>query len=189
MSIAVPNENTFLASLRSGINLFAGAGFSVLASDRNGRTLPIGTSLKEELADFFDQTQLNAIELPQAYAVLNSKFSNELRRFLNERFVLNEKERQPHKVRVKDTIDLLLIKNSAMNLEGLIKALEKESIQTVLRQNNQIKSKKNENQIINVYSFQLKSFTFYCLHKHWLFEPLSMQGTIICYRQMEGGIG
>ena len=110
-------------------------------------------------------------------------------RFLNERFVLNEKERQPHKVRVKDTIDLLLIKNSAMNLEGLIKALEKESIQTVLRQNNQIKSKKNENQIINVYSFQLKSFTFYCLHKHWLFEPLSMQGTIICYRQMEGGIG
>lgn len=58
-------------------------------------------------------------------------------KFLNERFLLNEKERQPHKVRVKNTIDLLLIKNSTMNLEGLIKALEKESIQTVLRQNNE----------------------------------------------------
>lgn len=58
-------------------------------------------------------------------------------KFLNERFLLNEKERQLHKVRVKNTIDLLLIKNSTMNLEGLIKALEKESIQTVLRQNNE----------------------------------------------------
>ena len=58
-------------------------------------------------------------------------------KFLDERFLLNEKERQPHKVRVKNTIDLLLIKNSTMNLEGLIKALEKESIHTVLRQNNE----------------------------------------------------
>lgn len=58
-------------------------------------------------------------------------------KFLDERFVLNEKERQPHKVRVKNTIDLLLIKNSNMNIVGLIKALEKESIQTVLRQNNE----------------------------------------------------
>lgn len=58
-------------------------------------------------------------------------------KLLNERFVLNEKERQPHKVRVKNTIDLLLIKNSNMNVEGLIKVLEKESIQTILRQNNE----------------------------------------------------
>jgi len=58
-------------------------------------------------------------------------------KFLNERFLLNEKERQPHKIRVKNTIYLLLIKNSTMNLEGLIKALEKESIQTALRQNNE----------------------------------------------------
>jgi Relaxase/Mobilisation nuclease domain len=56
-------------------------------------------------------------------------------KFLNERFVVNEKERQPHKVRVKNTIDLLLLKQSGIGLDGLIKALEKESIQTVLRQN------------------------------------------------------
>jgi hypothetical protein len=58
-------------------------------------------------------------------------------KFLNERFVLNEKQRQPHKLRVKNTIDLLLIRNSNMDLVSLIKALEKESIQTVLRQNNE----------------------------------------------------
>jgi hypothetical protein len=55
-------------------------------------------------------------------------------KFLNERFVVKEKERQPHKARVKNTIDLLLIKQPGIGLNGLIKSLEKESIQTVLRQ-------------------------------------------------------
>jgi len=56
-------------------------------------------------------------------------------KFLEERFVVNEKERKPHKARVKNTIDLLLMKQSRIGLDGLIKGLEKESIQTVLRQN------------------------------------------------------
>jgi Relaxase/Mobilisation nuclease domain len=56
-------------------------------------------------------------------------------KFLETRFELNEKERQPHKARLKNTIDLLFLKNANMNLEDLVKALEKESIQTVLRQN------------------------------------------------------
>jgi Relaxase/Mobilisation nuclease domain len=56
-------------------------------------------------------------------------------KFLNERFLLNEKERQPHKARVKNAIDLLLMKQSNIGLDGLIQSLEKESIQIVLRQN------------------------------------------------------
>ncbi len=56
-------------------------------------------------------------------------------KFLEERFVVSEKERQPHKVRVKNAIDLLLIKQPGIGLDGLIKDLEKESIQIVLRQN------------------------------------------------------
>ena len=56
-------------------------------------------------------------------------------KFLNERFVVNEKERLPHKARVKNAIDLLLIKQPGIGLDGLTKGLEKESIQTVLRQN------------------------------------------------------
>lgn len=56
-------------------------------------------------------------------------------KFLEERFVLNEKERQSHKARVKNAIDILLIKNPGLGLDTLIRALEKESIQTVLRQN------------------------------------------------------
>lgn len=58
-------------------------------------------------------------------------------KFLEKKFVVNEKERQPNKARVKNTIDLLLMKQPATDLQGLVKALEKESIQTVLRQNQQ----------------------------------------------------
>jgi Relaxase/Mobilisation nuclease domain len=58
-------------------------------------------------------------------------------KFLNERFVINEKERQPHKARIKNTIDLLLMKQPGIGLDGLIRGLEKESIQTILRQNQQ----------------------------------------------------
>jgi hypothetical protein len=56
-------------------------------------------------------------------------------KFLEKRFVLNEKERQPYKARVKNAIDLVLLKNPGLGLDALIRALEKESIQTVLRQN------------------------------------------------------
>lgn len=56
-------------------------------------------------------------------------------KFLEERFVLNEKERQPHKARVKNAIDLLLMRQPDIGIQGLVKALEKEGIQTILRQN------------------------------------------------------
>ena len=58
-------------------------------------------------------------------------------KMLEERFVLNEKERLPHKVRVKNAIDLLLMKQPGIDLTRFIKELEKESIQTILRKNQQ----------------------------------------------------
>ncbi|MFW2475374.1 MAG: relaxase/mobilization nuclease domain-containing protein [Sediminibacterium sp.] len=58
-------------------------------------------------------------------------------KFLEERFVLNEKERQPLKARVKNAIDLLVMKNQGLGVEALIKGIEKEGIQTILRQNKQ----------------------------------------------------
>ena len=62
-------------------------------------------------------------------------YNNPTLKFLEERFVLNEMERQPHKARVKNAVDILLIKNPGLGLDTLIRALEKESIQAVLRQN------------------------------------------------------
>lgn len=62
-------------------------------------------------------------------------YNNPTMKFLEERFPVNEKERLPHKARVKNAIDLLLLKDPKTDFERLIKTLEKESIQTVLRQN------------------------------------------------------
>jgi hypothetical protein len=58
-------------------------------------------------------------------------------KFLQERFLLNEKERQPHKARVKHKIDEILQKGISNGITGLMKALEKENIQIVLRQNSE----------------------------------------------------
>ncbi len=56
-------------------------------------------------------------------------------KYLEERFHLNEVARQPHKARVKNAIDLALLKQPNQSLQALIKFLEKEGINALLRQN------------------------------------------------------
>lgn len=54
---------------------------------------------------------------------------------IEAKFERNEAERQRHKQRVINAIDLLLLKRSNQSLPELMKALQKENIQVVLRQN------------------------------------------------------
>ncbi|MCF0049275.1 relaxase/mobilization nuclease domain-containing protein [Dyadobacter sp. LJ53] len=61
--------------------------------------------------------------------------NNPTLKYLQQRFEINETARQPHKARVKNAIDFVLLKRSENSLPGLIQALEKEGIKTVLRQN------------------------------------------------------
>ncbi len=56
-------------------------------------------------------------------------------KYLEERFSTNDAARQSHKSRVKNAIDLYLIKQPKESLQNLINALTKEGINTVLRQN------------------------------------------------------
>lgn len=56
-------------------------------------------------------------------------------RVLEERFTLNELSRKPNKARVKNTIDLALLKEKGLPIQALVNALEKKGINTVLRQN------------------------------------------------------
>jgi hypothetical protein len=62
-------------------------------------------------------------------------YNNPTQKYLQQRYEINETSRQPHKARVKNAIDFALLKPSENSLPGLIQALEKESIKTVLRQN------------------------------------------------------
>lgn len=55
--------------------------------------------------------------------------------YLEGKFAPNESARQSYKARIKNTIDVTFLKRPGIQLQDLIKTLDKEGIQTVLRQN------------------------------------------------------
>jgi len=62
-------------------------------------------------------------------------YNNPGLKFLGEKFAQNELLKQPHKLRVKNAVDLTFLKYKGQSLDEMIKALQKEKIQVVLRQN------------------------------------------------------
>ena len=49
------SKSLFLKALRDGINLFCGAGFSVLAKDKTNKDIPLGNTMLDELKKMFLQ--------------------------------------------------------------------------------------------------------------------------------------
>lgn len=82
----IENEHTFLQSLRDGINLFFGSGFSILAKDSRNRYLPTGKQLAAELMQQFDLAELDSLDLPQIVTVIEAERREELYTYLTERF-------------------------------------------------------------------------------------------------------
>ena len=84
----VDNEALFKHHLSTGMNLFAGAGFSVGAKgllDGVEVDLPIGEGLKEELEQHFKR-KTGTLSLAQLCQVLSATKREELRAFLRSRF-------------------------------------------------------------------------------------------------------
>lgn len=84
----VDNEAIFRHHLSTGINLFAGAGFSVEAEGLlNGKPvwLPVGNGLKDELENYFQRKPGN-LSLAQLCQILSATKRDELREFLRSRF-------------------------------------------------------------------------------------------------------
>ena len=84
----IENENTFLAAINSGFNFFVGSGFSTLAADKQGRPLPIGSQLCNELIDIFGVP--DGLNLAQIATILNSSHKAEFQSYLKERFTVGE---------------------------------------------------------------------------------------------------
>ncbi|MCU1302938.1 MAG: hypothetical protein JWQ87_3222 [Candidatus Sulfotelmatobacter sp.] len=83
----IQNELTLRAAIAGpGINLFAGAGFSVLANDKHGRSLPVGNTLKDELLAFFRMVDAKRLDLAQVCAMLEATQADAFRSFLKARF-------------------------------------------------------------------------------------------------------
>ena len=53
MPLDIELEHSLAHALTTGLNLFLGAGFSVLAQNFDGKTLPIGADLHTELISHF----------------------------------------------------------------------------------------------------------------------------------------
>jgi hypothetical protein len=84
--LLVQNELTLRAGISQGINLFAGAGFSILAKDQHGQNLPVGTSLRDELMQHFKMGSANRLDLSQVCAILEATQLDGFQSYLKERF-------------------------------------------------------------------------------------------------------
>lgn len=96
-------EEMFKQSLKNGIMLFCGAGFSVEASDKKGCKLPVGAGLLEELREHFDSVK-SYTDLPRACTKLERTEKEEFYSFLEERFevdTFNPLYNELLKVRIK----------------------------------------------------------------------------------------
>lgn len=90
MNLQIEEKNTFDNVLKTGISLFLGAGFSVLAEDKQGHNLPCGNGLLEELKEKFPQ--ISAFnDLSKVSTVLEKSMEKEkFKEYLTNRFIVNE---------------------------------------------------------------------------------------------------
>jgi hypothetical protein len=80
-------KDTLINSLKNGVSLFLGAGFSILAKDKENRTLPLGAQLRDELATNFNLP--NSLELSQLATIIESTNKKGLTQYLKKRFDVN----------------------------------------------------------------------------------------------------
>src|SRR5579872_3480509 len=104
MAIEIDREATLKTAFGQGINLFLGAGFSVLAESSVGGRLPLGEELKLEMCSHFSREDLSALSLSRLYDVLSRQIPSEVNTFLKARFTVskfNELYNSIQKINVK----------------------------------------------------------------------------------------
>lgn len=85
----IENEDTFKLHLRSGINLFLGAGFSVEAKgiyEDRPKAMPVGDALRKEILKTFGRDENSKILLPQLCQIISKTQKTALNEFLRKRF-------------------------------------------------------------------------------------------------------
>lgn len=90
MSIYIEEKNTFDKVLKTGLSLFLGAGFSVLAKDKQKRNLPCGNDLLEEIKEQFPRViafnDLSKVSTVLEKSIEKGNFKN----YLTNRFIVEE---------------------------------------------------------------------------------------------------
>ncbi len=84
----IENNASFEVALRNGIHLMLGSGFSVLARDGDGRSLPVGTALANELRGEFGIDADARLNLAQIYTILSARDREAADAYLHRRFTV-----------------------------------------------------------------------------------------------------
>ena len=116
----IENENTFRTALNDSLNLFVGSGFSTLAKDSEGRSLPIGSELCDELTENFNLRE--GLNLMQVSTILKSSRRDEFQSYLKRRFTVSKfdpKYRAIEKIKVRSIF--------TTNIDNLIHEIYKNS--------------------------------------------------------------
>lgn len=85
----IKNKNSLIHAMKTGINVFVGAGFSLYAYDKKKQELPSGNGLADELKSMFN---VKASSLSMISTILQRKAKTEFKAFLTERFSVDSYE-------------------------------------------------------------------------------------------------
>ena len=85
--IPIDNRNIFFEKLKTGINLFTGAGFSVLESPMN-ESLPLVKDLAIDICKQFDLNASYATDLEKVSSVLKRNCRKEFQEYLRSKYTV-----------------------------------------------------------------------------------------------------
>ena len=88
MKVKIDKRNMFLDSLRKGINLFTGAGFSKLPAP-DGKKLPDAKDLCDEICKKFNISPLYKEDLEKISSVLKRNCNSQFQEYLRAKFTVN----------------------------------------------------------------------------------------------------
>lgn len=91
------------ADLSKGVNLFVGAGFSTLARNSLGETLPVGDQLKNLLVKEFDLATYASLDLASLCAVLLADRRDALREYLEGVYAIKQYDNRYDALRLLNT--------------------------------------------------------------------------------------
>lgn len=84
----IDKENMFKAALMSGINIFAGAGFSTLP-DPNGKYLPVASELCTEICSHYGINPSYKDDLEKLAGILQTRFDQQFQEFLRNKYTVS----------------------------------------------------------------------------------------------------
>ena len=87
--ITIDNRNIFFEKLKTGVNLFIGAGFSVLESPTGSR-LPIANELCKEICETFKIDKKYSKDLEKLSSILKRNCKEQFQKYLREKYKVND---------------------------------------------------------------------------------------------------